>query len=443
MTNQKNFDSGNPTDDDLNEDVDWLELEDEAFEDAEFEESSEKTTDVVPKKSGRAGNDAPKVKKKKSSLLFYLLTASILGAGGAGLLYMSGARPTTDTATPIVPINEPLAAEVQPQTPPEPEIAALPATDTSPVQPAAEPAATAGPTSPLTPMPDQVPNTAPVDLPPLELADEQAETVESQMKAPALPPAAEANPAGIATDAALIPSAPGAPILPPTESFAQPSDADQTLSIDEATLQMKTDLAPAAPPAPVAMPVDLQPAALAAAPADAPPVQNALPSPIVNIPPPAVAPQQNVALNQAPEPVIVAAAPAPEQPAAAIAEVAPVETTTEPVIAAPPPKVEPQPKIESKVAESVPIKDKPAPEKPKAQDKPSPKKESVDIPKKPAPKWVLRSAQPNMAVLYDPATGNMQTIEVGDRIEGLGRIRSISRDTGRWVISGSSGKVSQ
>ena len=59
------------------------------------------------------------------------------------------------------------------------------------------------------------------------------------------------------------------------------------------------------------------------------------------------------------------------------------------------------------------------------------------------PQWVLRSAQPGRAVLAQKETGDFKTVEVGDHVAGLGRIRSIQVENGRWVVRGSSGSVSQ
>ena len=76
-----------------------------------------------------------------------------------------------------------------------------------------------------------------------------------------------------------------------------------------------------------------------------------------------------------------------------------------------------------------------APETPKAE---SSKPKPVVV-----PKWQLRSAKPGFAVLYDSRTGDVKTVEVGDRVAGLGKIKSISQVNGKWVVQGSSGKVRQ
>lgn len=62
---------------------------------------------------------------------------------------------------------------------------------------------------------------------------------------------------------------------------------------------------------------------------------------------------------------------------------------------------------------------------------------------KPAPKWKLRSAQPGAAVIYDPQSGEMKNIEVGSKVAGIGKVKSISQVNGKWVVKGSAGKISQ
>ncbi len=60
-----------------------------------------------------------------------------------------------------------------------------------------------------------------------------------------------------------------------------------------------------------------------------------------------------------------------------------------------------------------------------------------------ASKWILRSATPDMALLAQPGTNDLQRVSVGDMVSGLGRITSISDQTGHWVVKGTSGSVAQ
>ena len=78
--------------------------------------------------------------------------------------------------------------------------------------------------------------------------------------------------------------------------------------------------------------------------------------------------------------------------------------------------------------------------------KATPKRTTV---KRSAPKktqrvqWVLRAAQPNMAVIAPKGTDNLQSIAVGSNVSGLGKIKSIQNINGKWVIQGTIGQLTQ
>ncbi|MCF8496604.1 MAG: hypothetical protein K9G62_08065 [Alphaproteobacteria bacterium] len=57
--------------------------------------------------------------------------------------------------------------------------------------------------------------------------------------------------------------------------------------------------------------------------------------------------------------------------------------------------------------------------------------------------WILRSAQPGQAVLGKKGTEDLQTVSVGQTVSGLGRIKSISVENGKWWVRGTQGSVSQ
>lgn len=57
--------------------------------------------------------------------------------------------------------------------------------------------------------------------------------------------------------------------------------------------------------------------------------------------------------------------------------------------------------------------------------------------------WVLKSAQPGKAVVANVKTNYLRSIEVGGILPEIGKIVSISRETGRWVVQGSQGYISQ
>lgn len=108
-------------------------------------------------------------------------------------------------------------------------------------------------------------------------------------------------------------------------------------------------------------------------------------------------------------------------------------------------------------AESAPAAEEPASapkkaSKPKAEapktaapaKAPAPKQQAT-APKEPAKilSWELKAAQPGKAVLFSKATGDTRNVAVGDTVEGLGKIASISNETGRWTVRGSRGQVSR
>jgi len=57
--------------------------------------------------------------------------------------------------------------------------------------------------------------------------------------------------------------------------------------------------------------------------------------------------------------------------------------------------------------------------------------------------WVIRAAQPGKAVLYDTKTGEIRSIEAGDRVQGVGKIQSISKKSGKWIVQGSQKTISR
>jgi hypothetical protein len=61
-----------------------------------------------------------------------------------------------------------------------------------------------------------------------------------------------------------------------------------------------------------------------------------------------------------------------------------------------------------------------------------------------APDWVLKSAKPGMAWVAEKGSGELSTISVGGALRGIGKITSIEKDSsGRWVVNGTEGKISQ
>ncbi len=65
--------------------------------------------------------------------------------------------------------------------------------------------------------------------------------------------------------------------------------------------------------------------------------------------------------------------------------------------------------------------------------------------KKKAPRitWQLRSAQTGKAVVARKGTNDFRTVEVGTTLSGIGKIKSVMLENGRWVVRGSQGKITQ
>lgn len=57
--------------------------------------------------------------------------------------------------------------------------------------------------------------------------------------------------------------------------------------------------------------------------------------------------------------------------------------------------------------------------------------------------WDLRGASNGQAVLAMRGTQNLNTVQVGQTVRGLGRITSITQENGQWVVRGTNGVVRQ
>ena len=79
----------------------------------------------------------------------------------------------------------------------------------------------------------------------------------------------------------------------------------------------------------------------------------------------------------------------------------------------------------------------------KKVEKATPKKLEKPVRKYAAKDWALRSAQSGKAVLYNNRSGETKSVETGYSVSGIGRITSISRINGKWVVKGSLGSISQ
>lgn len=75
--------------------------------------------------------------------------------------------------------------------------------------------------------------------------------------------------------------------------------------------------------------------------------------------------------------------------------------------------------------------------------KPKPPKKSVTKPVKKTVQWQLRAAQPGKAIIAPKGSNDFKTLEIGDKLEGLGTIKTIAHENGRWIVRGTTGSISQ
>ena len=57
--------------------------------------------------------------------------------------------------------------------------------------------------------------------------------------------------------------------------------------------------------------------------------------------------------------------------------------------------------------------------------------------------WILKSAQPGQAVVYEKYSQETLAVEIGDNVRGLGKVKSIDKINGKWIVSGTQGTVFQ
>ena len=89
--------------------------------------------------------------------------------------------------------------------------------------------------------------------------------------------------------------------------------------------------------------------------------------------------------------------------------------------------------------ETAPKTQAPAPEQQVAYPAPTQTKtrKAASVP------WVLRSAKTGEAVVSRKNSDALQTISVGSSLSGIGRVQSISNATGKWVVIGTQGTITQ
>ena len=72
------------------------------------------------------------------------------------------------------------------------------------------------------------------------------------------------------------------------------------------------------------------------------------------------------------------------------------------------------------------------------------KKRLAAAPAPVAASWVLKAAKPGTAWVSEKGSNEMKTVSVGDALPEIGRIMAVAKDmSGRWVVTGTAGKISQ
>jgi len=92
----------------------------------------------------------------------------------------------------------------------------------------------------------------------------------------------------------------------------------------------------------------------------------------------------------------------------------------------------------------------PAPETPKTVARkpsaPAPTSKPAAAPAAKAeikPKWELRAAQPGRAYIGIIGSNDVQVVETGDTLQGIGTVQSITLENGIWVVKGTNGSIKQ
>lgn len=100
--------------------------------------------------------------------------------------------------------------------------------------------------------------------------------------------------------------------------------------------------------------------------------------------------------------------------------------------------------VEEEVPAPVKVKASPAVrapvQQPKAVSKPAPVKAAAS---QASTRWELRAAQPGKAWVSKPGQRDMQGVQVGESLPGIGRITAITYQNGRWAVLGTQGQVLQ
>ncbi len=89
------------------------------------------------------------------------------------------------------------------------------------------------------------------------------------------------------------------------------------------------------------------------------------------------------------------------------------------------------------------VEEQPAPRKKSAPKKPKPAAKVATATPASSGRWELRAAQPGRAWVSKPGERDMQSVEVGQTISGIGRVTGILYQNGRWTVQGTQGQINQ
>lgn len=93
--------------------------------------------------------------------------------------------------------------------------------------------------------------------------------------------------------------------------------------------------------------------------------------------------------------------------------------------------------------DTAPVSAPPPSPKPRASPAASPAPMKTVQPESFTAGWMLRAAQPGRAWVSRQGEQDMHSIQVGDRLTGIGRITAISFENGRWRVQGTQGRILQ
>ncbi|MDH5722441.1 MAG: hypothetical protein OEY94_03850 [Alphaproteobacteria bacterium] len=389
------------------DDEDWLDEEDENF--------SDDNTNIEDE------NLEPSPKKRKSSggSKMILILLIVGGAGGGAYFYTLSSEQSTDVSYPPVVQNvmpedtqNALDKTTNPDTEsitaqPDNNIAQeIPAFDANPADPIADIPAINNDPGVLTPMPDAaaIENTTLAQLEPTIPTEEPFSDTVSPFDD--IPSVSEND-----TPTPDVPSIElGSETLNETVAV-QDSPSEGLISLEEDVMLEKTEIEHSA------LPTDLK-------------EENTKTVKETNITPAIDTPvKQDEQAPIVPAPTVEAPTQIDSDTTQKVSEEKIIEVPPEPAAMKEPVKetVKPQQTVVSseKVTKS----------EPENTQKPVSKYKATD--------WALRSAQNGSAVLYNKKSGETKSVETGYFVPGIGRITSISKINGKWVVKGSIGSVSQ